>query len=76
MDERGYDEIEILSIVDCHVPVLIHPYPNDETVDLYYGKVGDKYLLVPVNKYTNTLIIVRPMRKKEKQAYIEEINDE
>jgi len=39
-------------------------------------KISDKFLLVVVNHITSTLITTRKMRKKEKLAYIEEINNE
>jgi len=52
------------------------PSSKDEVVDLYFGVVNSKYLLVVANRVEKTLVTVRKMRDKEKKAYIEEVSHE
>ena len=76
MDERGYDEIEILSIVEHWVPVIISRSPIDESVDMFFGETQKKYIVVIVNRYTKTLITARPMNRKERKLYKKEFENE
>jgi hypothetical protein len=50
MRERGFTQEEILMVLDTGVPVLVYPSPRDETVDIYFGKAGDKFLMIPVDR--------------------------
>lgn len=71
IEERDISKEEILSIVDNSVDIMIVPSSKDKTVDLYFGKINDKYILVVVNRETNNLITTRKMRKNEKEVYKE-----
>jgi hypothetical protein len=76
MDERGYDEVEILSIVEHWVPVITISSPIDDSVDLYFGEMNKKYIVVIVDKYTKTFITARPMNRKERKLYKKEFENE
>ena len=76
IDERGYSQDSILKILKEEIPSIILPSPREESVDLYFSKIDLKYLLIVVDKNTHTIITVRPMRKKEKMVFIEEIENE
>ena len=73
MKERDFSKDEILKVVNENVLVLIIESPRDESIDIYFGRVERKFIMVPVNKLTKNLITVRNMRKNEKKAYLEEI---
>ena len=75
MKERFFSAAEILKIVNEEIPAIILPSPQDEIVDLYFGKVGRKHLLVVVNRQTRNLITARNMSKNEKKHYYEEIEN-
>jgi hypothetical protein len=75
IEERGYTRGQILQIVDLHVNALIVQSPRDKEVDLYFGFVDSKWILVVANRITKGLITVRPMRKKEKQLYKKEFDN-
>ena len=62
----------ILKIVNKEVNILVYESPQDETVDLYFGKVDKFYILVVVNRKTKNLITVRNMRINEKKIYKKE----
>ena len=76
IEERGYTQRGILSILNVEVPSIVIASPQEETVDLYFSRIDLKYLLVVVDKQSHTIITVRPLRKKEKQAFIEEVENE
>ena len=76
MDERRFSEKEILEIVNENVPVIIIPSSKDKLIDLYFAKVGIKYIFVVVNKETKNLVTVRNMRKSEIKSYNEEYENE
>jgi hypothetical protein len=76
MSERVIAEDEILSIVNHKVDIIIIPSDRDPEIDLYFGKINKKYLLVVANKITLNLITVRNMNKKEKKIFDEELTDE
>lgn len=76
MDERGYDEVEILSVVENWVPIIINRSPIDESVDLYFGEIDKKYIVVVVNRHTKTFITVRPMSRKERKLFKKEFENE
>jgi hypothetical protein len=59
---------------DNEVDVLIVPSGKDKAIDLYFGAVNNKYILVVANKIDNALITARKMRKKEKKAFIGEVS--
>ena len=75
IEERGYNRGQILQVVNLEVNVLIVQSPHDEEVDLYFGLVDSKWILVVANRITKSLITVRPMRKKEKQLYSKEFGN-
>ena len=64
-EERGYSREQILQIVNLEVNALIVKSPIDEEVDLYFGFVDSKYILVVADSKTKSLITARPMRDKE-----------
>lgn len=72
IDQRKITQEMALNIVNKEVNVLIYPSPKDSTVDLYFGKVDNVYVLVVVNRETKNLITVRNMRINEKKVYDEE----
>jgi hypothetical protein len=44
-------------------------------VDMFFGKAGSKYLMIPVDRTTSSVITVRPMRKSEKDVFRREVAD-
>lgn len=76
MKEREYLETDILKVLEGDVPVLVYPSPREETVDLYFGNVGYKFMMIPVDRENETIITVRPMRKNEKALFIQEVKNE
>lgn len=73
IEERDISKEEILSIVNNSVDIIIVPSNKDETVDLYFGEINNKYILVVVNRETNNLITTRNMRKNEKAVFKKEV---
>ena len=76
IEQRDISKEEILSIVNNAVNVLIIPSNRDKTIDLHFGKVQNKYILVVVNKETRNLITVRRLRKNEKVIFDQEFENE
>jgi len=76
IDERNYTQSELLSVLNGDVPAIIYPSPKEESVNLYYGQVDEKYLMIPVDIEKKTIITVRPMRKKERSTFLKEIKDD
>jgi hypothetical protein len=76
IDERGYSQDAILKILMDEFPSIRLASPREESVDLIFSTIGLKYLLIVVDKYSDTIITVRPMRKKEKTAFIKELGNE
>jgi hypothetical protein len=75
MVERGYSQEEILMVVDGEVPSIVYGSPKEKTVDMYFGKVGGKFIMIPVDRTSRSIITVRAMRKGEKEIYIKEVNN-
>jgi hypothetical protein len=75
MTERNYTRNEVLSVLDGDVPSVIYPSPKEDTVDLYYGKSGEKFMMIPVDRTTYSIITVRPMRKNEKHLFLKEVGN-
>ena len=75
IEEREISKEEILSIVNNSVDIIIVPSNKDKTVDLYFGIINDKYVLVVANRETKNLITTRKMRKNEKAIFNKEIQD-
>jgi hypothetical protein len=73
MQERGFSAIDLLKVLQKEVHSIILPSPKDDTVDLYFSRIDKRYLLVVVDRITHIVITVRPMRRKEKDAFIKEI---
>ncbi len=59
MTERGYLETDVLQILEGDVPAYVYPSPREETVDLYFGCIGDKFMMIPVDRGKETIITVR-----------------
>jgi hypothetical protein len=76
MIERGYSKEEVLMVLDGEVPSLIYPSPKEDMVDLYFGKVGDKFMMIPVDRTSHFIITIRAMRKGEKDQYTKEVNND
>jgi hypothetical protein len=76
MGERGYTHDEILMVINGEVPAIIYPSPREKSVDLYFGKVGNKYLMIPVDREKKSIITVRPMRKTEITLFLKEVQNE
>jgi hypothetical protein len=75
MVERGYSQEEILMILDGEVPSIVYVSPKENTVDMYFGKVGGKFIMIPVDRTSRSIITVRAMRKGEKEIYIKEVDN-
>jgi len=76
MLERGYSQEEVLMVLDGEVPSIIYPSPKENTVDLYFGKIGEKFIMIPVDRTTQSIITIRAMRKGEKNQYMKEVKNE
>jgi hypothetical protein len=74
MRERGFTPDEVLLVLNGEVPTLVYPSPRENTVDLFFGRVGEKYLMIPVDRGEETIITVRTMRKKERTIYHKEVD--
>jgi hypothetical protein len=72
LKEREILKSEILSIVNNEVDILVVPSDKDKNIDLYFGKINSKYLMVVLNRKTKNLITTRKMRKNEKTAFNKE----
>ena len=75
MEERNFCDDELLQILNKNVATIVVPSPKDKTVDLYFGKVGYKYIMVVVNRNTHNIVTVRNMRKNERIAYMDGVNN-
>ncbi|MDM8564963.1 hypothetical protein QUF74_04855 [Candidatus Halobeggiatoa sp. HSG11] len=75
MEERNFYDDELLQILNKNVTTIVVPSPKDKTVDLYFGKVKNKYIMVVVNRNTCNVVTVRNMRKNEKIAYMNGVNN-
>jgi hypothetical protein len=75
MAERNVTEEQILQILDGNVTSIVYQSPVDKEVDMYFGKTGNKCLMIPVNRTTRSVITVRPMRKNEKKLFMSEVQD-
>ena len=76
LEERGYTLETILQILENDVFSIIVSSPREETVDLHFGKVADAFLLVVVDRFSKTVITVRPMWRNEKKVFLEESENE
>lgn len=75
ISERGFDSDEILKVLREEVDSLVIRSPRDEDVDLYFSKIGSKYVLIVVNRTSHNIVTVRPMRMNEKRAYKEKMGN-
>jgi hypothetical protein len=73
--ERGYTKEEVLAVLNGDVPAFKYPSPKEESVDLVFGRIGDKFMMVPVDRISGIIITIRPMRKEEKERYLEEVKN-
>jgi hypothetical protein len=76
IDERNYTQDELLSVLNGDVPAIMYPSPREESVNLYYGQIGNKYLMIPVDIEKKTIITIRPMNKKEKSTFLKETSND
>ena len=76
LDERGYPRRLILKVLQEELPSIVLSSPREETVDLYFSMIDSMYVLIVVDRVSKTVVTVRPMRKKEKSAFIEEMENE
>jgi hypothetical protein len=76
MRERGISPGEVPMVVNGEVPVIVYPSPRESSVDLYFGQVGKKFLMIPVDRVEESIITVRPMHRAEKAIYLKEISHE
>lgn len=75
MAERGYTGDEVLAVLNGDVPALAYPSPVDENADMYFGRVGDKFLMIPVDRTSQAIITIRPMRKGETRVFLREVEN-
>jgi hypothetical protein len=73
MQERGYTEDEVLLVLYGEAPTIVYPSPREATVDLFFGRVAGKFMMIPVDREKETVITIRPMRDKEKEIYLKEV---
>lgn len=76
MKERGFTHDDILMILDGDVPSLVYPSQKEKTVDLYFGKTGNRFIMIPIDRLRKTIITVRAMRKEEKAIFLKEMKNE
>ena len=76
MIERDICFEELIEIIDERVDTVTYPSDRDPDVNLIFGKVSKKYILLVYNRLTDKYITVRKMRPKEKRAFEEAIKDE
>lgn len=76
ISERNILKNEILSIVNNDVDVLIIPSDRDNDIDLFFGFINNKYILVVANRITKVLVTTRKMRKNEVNAFKREVANE
>jgi len=76
MEERGFTENDVLLILNGEVPTLVYQSPREASVDLYFGLVGNKFIMIPVDREKKTIITIRPMRIKEKRIFLQEVKHE
>jgi hypothetical protein len=76
MIERGYSQEEVLMVLDGEVPSIVYVSPKENTVDMYFGKVGDKFIMIPVDRTNQSIITIRAMRKGEKELFMKEVNND
>lgn len=76
MIDRDIKRAEIMAVLKKEVDVVVYPSDRDPEIDLYFGKVDNKYILVVLNARTKNVITVRKMRAKEKTIYEEDIKNE
>jgi hypothetical protein len=76
MIERGYSQEDVLMILDGEVPSLVYASPKEDTVDMYFGKVGDKFIMIPIDRTNKSIITIRAMRKGEKEQYMKEVKND
>jgi hypothetical protein len=75
MIERGYGKDEVLCVLNGDVPSFVYPSPKEESVDMFFGRVGEKFMMIPVDRSSQAIITVRPMRKGEKENYLREVKN-
>jgi hypothetical protein len=76
LEEHGYSQDLILMVLREEIQAIVLPSPREESVDLYFCKIESRYLLIVADKNSTTVITARPMRKKEKLGFIEEMENE
>lgn len=72
IQERDYSMDEVAAVLNGEVPTIIYPSPRDSGVDLYFGCVGSKFIMIPVDRIRKTVITIRPMHTSEKTVYLKE----
>jgi hypothetical protein len=76
MKQRGYSAEEVLMVLHGEVPTLVYPSPRESTVDLHFGRAGEKFIMIPVDREGQSIITIRAMRKEEKVMYLREVSHE
>jgi hypothetical protein len=69
MGERNISEQEVFDLLSLKEWVWVYPSNSDESVDLCFGHVNSRYLLVIINRSSKTVVTVRRMRDKEIKEY-------
>ena len=41
----------------------------------FIGRIGDKFIMVPIDTISLTIITIRPMRKGEKAIFLSEVKN-
>ena len=76
MAERNVSRDNIAAVLNGDVPAIIYQSPRDKDVSLYFAAINSKFIMIPVDNKTRSIITVRPMSKKEKTQFLKEIKDE
>jgi hypothetical protein len=69
MQERGVSKHEVECILSQDVQSLVIPSKSDTDVNLILAQVREKFLMLAINRITQKLITVRPMRDNEKKLF-------
>lgn len=67
MEERNISLEEVEYLLFSNENILIIPSKQDKEIDLMFGQIRKKHLMIAVNRDSGRLVTVRPMRNNEKK---------
>jgi hypothetical protein len=71
MKERNISQQEVLELLSLSEWVWIYPSDQDDLIDLCFGCVNFRYLLVAINRVSFNIVTVRQMSRQEIRRYKE-----